>query len=64
MSIIEELKKAKDGNEEAMNKIISHYRSYIFYNINKYNIYHIDDCCDEVEQKIRKAVFIFKIEKK
>ena len=63
MSIIEELKKAKDGNEKSYETIIKYYEKYIFYNMNKYNVDDKEDCLENVKQRIRKAIYMFKIDR-
>lgn len=61
MNIIELLQDAKRGNEKACNEIIKHYEKYIFYNMHKYSINDKNECLEDVKQRIRRAIFLFKI---
>lgn len=64
MDIIEELRRAKNGDTKSIDNIIKHYENYIKYNMNKYSIRDQYECCEEVKQKIRNVIFLFKIEKR
>lgn len=62
MDILDQLVKAKRGDEKAYENIIRYYEKYIFYNMNKYNVNDKEDCLENVKQRIRRAIYLFEID--
>lgn len=47
---------AKDGEKIATDKIINHYKKYIYYMINRYEINDKNTCYDEVIARLLNAI--------
>ena len=63
MDILAQLIKAKRGDEKAYENIIKYYEKYIFYNMDKYTVNDKEDCLENVKQRIRRAIYLFEINK-
>lgn len=63
MDLISELKKAKNGNEQAYHNILSYYKKFAYFTMNKYGVNNKEDCLEVINQRIMKAIWLFDINK-
>lgn len=59
--LIDDLIKVKQGDIMAANRIIEHYKGFIYYEMKEYQITNKKDCYDAVIERILKSFYKFDI---